>query len=250
MLRQVAAHYRVYPVYHFDPPPECLVRHEHTDPPLRPRFNHRSKVPGDARGKSQAWLVQKDHANLAYERPGQGKHLLLTAGEVACRDSQANLKPIAELRRQKRKGTLHALLPAYAEVVGNDSEIIHDAQGWIDLASLGYEPYSPMPAVARFHVEERQVSETGRTLDRAAGRAGGDCLEQAALTGGVRSDHSNHFPLPEIQRGAPHRHDLTVTDDKVLDHKGLLRHFRSILYQNMPSGRGGSKIPRSVGRTL
>ena len=147
----------------------------------------------DVRSETLRQLVDREQIRLRHERPPDGDHLLLPAGEVACPAPSE----VPELREQLVDvgGIARGGLPCA------EAEVVVHAQIGEQLAALGYMGKPPTAG---------DRPRTGR--DDARER-----VEQRRLSSSVRPDEGDHLAAPDFKADVVEGDSRAIADDESVD---------------------------------
>ena len=172
---------------------------------MRERGDELVEVAHDRRREPERRLVEQQQLRSRDERPSEGEHLLLTAGQ----GSRLLVPPALESREVAGDVLAVALrLAPVAAVIRADEEVLPDGQLGVDLPALGdvgdAEPRDRLGGLAADVLAPED--DAARPPDGARDRA-----QRRRLAGAVRSEDGDRLAVVHRQRDAVERLDAAVT---------------------------------------
>src|SRR3989441_11336194 len=162
----------------------------------------------------ERWLVEQQESRHGHQRPTDGDHLLLPAGERA-----GELSPALAQGRKGRVDPLEApaAQPPRWRRVAADLQVLLDGHGRKEAAAFGDERDAvAAEVVRRYRRQIATVEADGSGPDR---QEAGDRVDQCRLAGAVRSHHGDEVARADAERHVPDGDGVAVGHFEVLDLK-------------------------------
>ncbi len=175
-------------------------------------------LPDDPRRQTEGRLVEQQQLRAGHQRPADGQHLLLAAGQ---QDAALGV-PLGEHREHLvHPGLRLGLgLPVPAAHATGPQVLLH-RQPAEDAPALGHLHHAHPDGLRRVPADQVGVPEAHRSgLDLAAVQLEGarDGPQQRALAGPVAAQHGDHLAVGDLQGDTPHRlHGTAVGDVQRVD---------------------------------
>jgi hypothetical protein len=194
-------------VRHLDRHAQVLLDEEHRDlAPLRQVAEHLGDLPHDHGGQPLGGLVHHQERGVEEQRPRDGQHLLLAAGQLGA--------PVGPPLGQPREHPVDPLdRPRTARVAAGQAQVLVHREGGPDPPPLGHVPHAALgDGVGRQPQDLLAVDPDAARCRHQPG----DGVAQGRLAHPVPAHHRDDAAL-QSQGHALHRVGLAVVDVQVAD---------------------------------
>src|SRR6266511_3626268 len=185
---------------------------------LRDRAHH---LLDEERRQAEARLVEHEQRGLPHDRPPDGAHLLLAAGEAAC-ELPAPLREAGERREDLLEVPRGVLADAWG--VGAEVEVLADGELRPELPPLRHERDAELGAGGGGHADERAAAVANVAFARRPDARDG--AEGGRLPGTVRAEERHDLSLAHLEGEAVEDLDVAVEDVDAVHAEERLRHVR------------------------